>query len=130
MSLSAAECRALDEEGYLLLAEFVPADLLARLRWRVEELFAEEGAAAGAEFKQEPGCRRLANLVDKGDVFREVIAHPRALAYVRQVLGPDLKLSSLNARAADPGGGAQPLHADMAAVADGRGSWVCNTKLP
>src|SRR5262249_15031424 len=68
-----------------------------------------------------------ANLVDKGDVFREVIAHPQVLGYVRQVLGPDLKLSSLNDRAADPGGGAQPLHADMAAVADARGYWVCNT---
>src|SRR5215471_17862410 len=124
MTLSATDRRALDERGYLILEDVFSVELLARLRWRVEELFAEEGAAAGAEFKQEPGCRRLANLVDKGDVFREVIAHPRALAYVRQVLGPDLKLSSLNARAADPGGGAQPLHADMAAVADGRGPWV------
>jgi hypothetical protein len=24
---------------------------------RIDELFAEEGEAAGAEFKQEPGCR-------------------------------------------------------------------------
>jgi ectoine hydroxylase-related dioxygenase (phytanoyl-CoA dioxygenase family) len=42
------------------------------------------------------------------------------------VLGPDLKLSSLNIRSADPGGGARPLHADMAALPDARGSWVCN----
>jgi ectoine hydroxylase-related dioxygenase (phytanoyl-CoA dioxygenase family) len=44
---------------------------------------------------------------------------------VRHVLGPEVKLSSLNARSAGPGG-AQPLHADMAAVADERGYWVCN----
>jgi Phytanoyl-CoA dioxygenase (PhyH) len=91
-------------------------------------LFSEEGEAAGSEFKQEPGCRRLANLVDKGEVFREVIALPRLLGYVRHVLGPAIKLSSLNARSAGPhGAGAQPLHADMAAVADDRGYWVCNT---
>ena len=42
------------------------------------------------------------------------------------MLGPQVKLSSLNARSAEPGGGAQPLHADMAAVADERGYWVCN----
>jgi ectoine hydroxylase-related dioxygenase (phytanoyl-CoA dioxygenase family) len=43
------------------------------------------------------------------------------------VLGSDLKLSSLTARSADPGGGSQPLHADMVALPDARGSWVCNT---
>jgi ectoine hydroxylase-related dioxygenase (phytanoyl-CoA dioxygenase family) len=43
------------------------------------------------------------------------------------VLGPDLKLSSLNARSADPGGGARPLYADKAALPDARGYWVCNT---
>jgi ectoine hydroxylase-related dioxygenase (phytanoyl-CoA dioxygenase family) len=43
------------------------------------------------------------------------------------VLGPGLKLSNLNARSANPGGGARPLHADRAALPDARGSWVCNT---
>jgi ectoine hydroxylase-related dioxygenase (phytanoyl-CoA dioxygenase family) len=43
------------------------------------------------------------------------------------VLGPDLKLSSLNARSADPGGVGRPLHANRAALPDARGSWVCNT---
>ena len=41
-------------------------ELLGALRRRIDELFAEEGARAGSEFKQEPEARRLANLVDKG----------------------------------------------------------------
>jgi hypothetical protein len=41
-----------------------------------------------------------------------VIAHPQILKYVRHVLGPDIKLSSLNARSVNPGGAAQPLHAE------------------
>jgi ectoine hydroxylase-related dioxygenase (phytanoyl-CoA dioxygenase family) len=128
MSLSDAEKRQLDEDGYVVLADFMSPELLARLRQRTAELFAAEGEAAGAEFKQEPGCRRLANLVDKGAVFQEVIALPAILAAVRHVLGPDVKLSSLNARRVEqPGTGGQPLHADMAAVADERGYWVCNT---
>jgi ectoine hydroxylase-related dioxygenase (phytanoyl-CoA dioxygenase family) len=121
-----AERRALDEDGYLVLPGLLPPDLLARLRQSVGRLFEQEGEAAGSEFKREPGCRRLANLVDKGDAFRALIAHPRALGCVRHVLGPEVKLSSLNARSADPGGGAQPLPANMAAVADERGYWVCN----
>jgi hypothetical protein len=127
MPLSAPDRRALDEDGYLVLTAVLPGVLLARLCRRVGEVFAQEGNAAGAEFKPEPGCRRLASLVDKGAVFRAVIAHPRVLACARHVLGPDLKLSSLNVRSADPGVGARPLHADMAALPHARGYSVCNT---
>jgi ectoine hydroxylase-related dioxygenase (phytanoyl-CoA dioxygenase family) len=128
MRLTEAEKRRLDEDGFLAVEGFVDAGLMARLRSRLEQLFDEEGEAAGSEFKQEPGCRRLANLVDKGEIFREVIALPRLLAYVAHVLGPDFKLSSLNARSVNPDGErVQPLHADMSAIADERGPWVCNT---
>jgi Phytanoyl-CoA dioxygenase (PhyH) len=128
MSLIETERRALDEAGYLVLPGFMAQSLLGRLREQVLQLFIEEGETAGTEFKPEPGCRRLANLADKGEVFREVIVLPRLLAYIRHVLGPAIKLSSLNARSAEPhGAGAQPLHADMSAIADERGFWVCNS---
>src|SRR5206468_2954298 len=97
----------LDEDGYLVLADFMDPVFLAALRTRVGELFAEEGDRAGSEFKQEPGCGRLANLVDKGEVFRAVIAQRAVLEKVEHVLGPEIKLSSLNARSVPPGAGAQ-----------------------
>src|SRR5947209_4844290 len=100
--LSPAEKSQLDEQGYLVLHDFMPADLLQGLRHAVTERFAREGEQAGAEFKQEPGCKRLANLADKGDIFRDIIVMPRILACVRGVLGPALKLSSLNARMVPP----------------------------
>jgi ectoine hydroxylase-related dioxygenase (phytanoyl-CoA dioxygenase family) len=126
MGLTDREKQHLDEDGYLVLDDWIEADLLKRLRQRVEELFAQEGERAGVEFKQEPGCRRLANLVDKGEIFGTVIAMPRLMPYVRHVLGPDVKLSSLNVRSVNPHSGAQPWHCDMAAVSDERGYWVCN----
>jgi ectoine hydroxylase-related dioxygenase (phytanoyl-CoA dioxygenase family) len=120
--------RHLDDHGYVLLEDAMGADLLAELRRRILELFDEEGEEAGHEFRTEENAHRLANLVDKGDVFRRAIALPEVLDGVRQVLGPDLKLSSLNARSADPWSDAgQPLHVDMAAIPDERGYWVCNT---
>jgi hypothetical protein len=125
--LSKGELENLDAVGFVVLPDFF-VDLLAPLRTRIEEIFAEEGNRAGSEFKQEPGCRRLANLVDKGEVFQQVIRHPRLLPYVRHVLGERFKLSSLNVRSVGPWWTkSQPLHADMAAVADENGSWVCNT---
>lgn len=128
MTLTANEQRELDETGYLVLPDFMEPSLLASLRERIDELFAEEGAQAGSEFKQEPGCRRLANLVDKGEAFQQALQSPRVLAGVEHVLGKDFKLSSMNVRSANPhSADPQPLHADMGAVPDERGYWVCNT---
>jgi hypothetical protein len=123
-----ADRRQLDEQGYLALPGLMPAELLERVRARVDELFAEEGERAGSEFKTEPGARRLANLVNKGPVFEEVILTPAILEAMAHVLGERFKLSSLNVRSADPFSPCdQPLHADSAAIADERGYWVCNS---
>lgn len=122
------ERRQLDERGYVVLGSFMSDDLLHNLRSRILELFEEEGDRAGHEFKTEEHARRLANLVDKGEMFRRAIVLPGLLDYVRHVLGPAIKLSSLNARSADPGTDVgQPLHVDMAAIPDDKGYWVCNT---
>jgi ectoine hydroxylase-related dioxygenase (phytanoyl-CoA dioxygenase family) len=122
------EKRRLDETGFVVLEDFMGPRLLRELRDAVEALYAWEGDEAGAEFKKEPGCRRLANLADKGEVFRRIMVEPRLLDYISAVLGSDFKLSSLNARSVDPqASDAQPLHADMGAIADERGYWVCNS---
>ena len=126
--MTAAEKTQLEELGYLALPGYMSPALLNELRERVEELFAREGEHAGSEFKQEQGTRRLANLVDKGEVFRRVLDMPEILEGMSAVLGPELKLSSLNARSANPySNTVQPLHADAAAIADDKGYWVCNS---
>lgn len=117
----------LDTNGYTVLPHFMPAQMLAQMRATIAEITAAEGERAGAEFKHEPGALRLANCVDKGEVFRQAIAMPTILAAVGQVLGADFKLSSLNVRTALPmNGTSQPLHCDMGALPDERGYWVCN----
>ena len=126
--LTEADKVQLEDRGYLVLPGLMGSNLLEEIRTRVEELFHAEGAQAGSEFKQEPYARRLANLVNKGRVFERTIETPEVLECMELVLGPDFKLSSLNARSADPHGDcAQPLHADSGAVADERGYWVCNS---
>jgi hypothetical protein len=126
--LSTADRRQLDDLGYLVLPDFVPATMLEEMRERVEALWAEEGDDAGTEFRLEPGTRRLANLVDKGDVFARMIVMLGILECIEAVIGPDYKLSSLNARSTNPHNPeAQPWHVDAGAIADERGYWVCNT---
>src|SRR5712671_563317 len=94
--------RSLDEDGYLKLPGLMPDDLLVALRRRIDDLFEEEGDNAGGEFKQEPDARRLANLVNKGEIFERVILTPRVLECMEHVLGPRFKLSSHNARSTNP----------------------------
>jgi ectoine hydroxylase-related dioxygenase (phytanoyl-CoA dioxygenase family) len=126
--LSTAQQQQLEERGYLVLPGFLPESSVADLRDRVEALWAAEGDDAGSEFRLEPGTRRLANLVDKGDMFADLIVMPEILECVEHVIGPEIKLSSFNARSTNPhNDDAQPWHADSGAVADARGYWVCNT---
>ncbi len=126
--MTSAQIEQLDRLGYVVLERFMNDDLLQSVRRRVDELFEEEGDAAGSEFKQEEQTRRLANLVEKGEVFQRVIVMPEIVELIAHVLGPEFKLSSLNVRSANPHSTAtQPLHADMGAIADEKGFQVCNT---
>ena len=125
--VSQKQAAELDSQGFTILRQFLSLSEVAAFRQRIAEIFEEEGDSAGSDFKLEPGAKRLANLVNKGAVFQRAVAEPAVLALVRHVLGPGIKLSSLNARSAIAGAGSpQPLHTDMGAVPDGKGDWVCN----
>lgn len=118
----------LDDRGYIVLEDFISPERLQRLRDRVEQVYVEEGEAAGHEFRYEEHVRRLANLVAKGKEFEDLVSDPGILEQVAWVLGGDFKLSSLNARSANPHENCrQPLHIDAGAIPDERGYWVCNT---
>ena len=126
--MTASQQEDLDRRGYVLVEDVLNAEMLETVRNRVEELYDLEGENAGSEFRKEPGARRLANLVDKGEIFQQLIAMPDILERVGHVLGPQFKLSSFNARSANPySTEAQPLHCDAAALPDEKGFWVCNT---
>lgn len=75
----------------------------------------------------EAGATRICNLINKDDLFDVCFQHPKVLAAVEQVIGTQIKVSSINYRAAKPNGGLQPLHSDWEeAVAPGN-YIACNT---
>lgn len=116
------------DQGYRILRGFMSVQLLNELRIAAEALWKAEGESAGSEFRLEPGARRLANLCDKGDVFRRLVAIPEILACVAEIITEPFKLSSLNARSTNPqSSDAQPLHCDTGAIPDEKGFWVANT---
>ncbi len=135
-TLTRDEKRSLDQDGYVPLPGILTPAQVEALRTRLQALEGEEGTEAGKEVHQEEGTARLANLVNKDPLFDLVWTHPKVLAAISHVLDGDLRLSSLNARAALPGHGLQALHCDGSlsqpslapSVVDGRRRYsVCNS---
>jgi ectoine hydroxylase-related dioxygenase (phytanoyl-CoA dioxygenase family) len=126
-TLSPAEKDTLDRDGYLPLPNILSAEHIAHLTQRLDQLIAEESDQPGTKVHEEAGSLRLFDLINKGAMFEVCFTHPRVLAAISHVLGGDLRLSSLNYRAALPGSGLQGLHADWyGAVEPGHYS-VCNS---
>jgi ectoine hydroxylase-related dioxygenase (phytanoyl-CoA dioxygenase family) len=116
----------LDRDGYAVLPGVLSEEQLDAIRTRLAELLVAEGDQAGLEVHQEAGTNRLADLVNKGPMFKPCFTDPRVLACVGHVLG-DFKLSSLNFREALSGQGLQALHADYGGPAPASGFQVCNS---
>ena len=133
--LTEAETTALDQRGYVSLGRLLSPTQVEAIRTRLQALLDEEGGRAGAELHDSPhirhpkeeGADRLADLVNKDPLFDVFYTHPRVLAGVAHVLGTDIKLSSLNYRAAKPGHGQQKLHADWHEAVAADAYQVCNT---
>ena len=108
--LSEEEVNFLDTNGYLNLGQLLSLEQVKTINSRLAEIQAEEGENAGAELAEskyirhpkEEGADRLADLVNKGEVFDIFYTHSRVLAAIEVVLGKEYKLSSLNYRAAKP----------------------------
>ncbi len=126
-TLTPDEKAQLDRDGFLALRGVLNAAQIEALRNRQDELLDEEGDEAGKEVHQETGTDRLSDLINKGSVYHVVLTRPRVLAGIAHVLGGDLKLSSLNSRAALPGQGLQGLHADWNAPVAPDAYQVCNS---
>lgn len=134
-NLTEDEKTFLDEQGYVSLGRILSDSQLDAIRNRLQSLLQEEGDRAGSELLDSPyirhpkeeGADRLADLVNKDPLFDLFYTHPRVLAGVAQVIGPNIKLSSLNYRAALPGKGRQKLHADWHETVEPGDYKVCNT---
>ena len=133
--LTKHEIEFLDENGYLNLGKLLSDEEVNAVNNRLSEIQSREGENAGAELlhskyirhPKEAGADRLADLVNKGEVFDIFYTHPKVLAGIQNVLGNSFKLSSLNYRAALPGKGLQNLHVDWKDGLPDGNYRVCNS---
>ena len=100
--LSEAERSHLDERGFVILEDAIPADQAEALRDRSMALARQERSASGEHVYLGEKAQRVWNLVDKGEVFEQVIQHPRVLGAMNYLLGPDCTLSSFTVNVIGP----------------------------
>ena len=108
----------LDSEGYCIIESVLSRAEVAALRSRLEEQ-AEGERARGVAFHDGGPSRpnqRVWMLVNKGQVFRDLMLHPIVDALMGHLLGADYLLSSLTANIASPGGEPMVLHTDQGYV--------------
>ncbi len=133
--LSPEEKYFLEENGYLALGQLLSNNEVAAVNQKISDLMNSEGENAGSELMEskyirhpkEEGADRLADLVNKGEIFDIFYTHPRVLAAIEAVIGHNYKLSSLNYRAAKPGKGLQKLHVDWKNTVVNGQYKVCNS---
>ena len=114
--LTAAERKALDEDGYVNLGPLLTPTQVEAMRERLGDAAVREGAASGHEVSQARGIARLSGTVIKAmnrdGLLDPFSFHPKLLAAVRHVLGPRFRYSSSNFHCPLPGYGHQAMHAD------------------
>lgn len=106
----------LDESGYCVVADALDQGLLQRLQARLVEQAAGERAARVAHLEWNGANQRLWVLLNKGDVFRELIMQPLVGEMMSHLLGRSFLLSSLSANIAGRGGEEMILHSDQGYV--------------
>ncbi|HEY6533854.1 MAG TPA: phytanoyl-CoA dioxygenase family protein [Acidimicrobiales bacterium] len=108
--------RALVEVGYCIVPDVLGTDELAVVGGALDREAAEDDAT-GTALRYGPGAsnQRLWALLNRGDEFVPLAAHPLALAVVRARMGADVLLSNLSANITGPGGDHEigRLHTDQ-----------------
>jgi len=117
MALTTDEIVArVERDGVCVIENFMSDGLLARIRHCVDELNAGERRAGNAFLESEGVNQRVFNLVNKGEVFEEIVQHPEVMAVMNKLLGGDFILSGFSSNTTAPGGEEMALHSDSGYV--------------
>ncbi len=60
-----------------------------------------------------PGAQWVNMLLNKGDVFFDLVRHPLAMEMIEHILGPEYLISCVDSQVQHPGAGIMPLHTDQ-----------------
>ena len=105
----------LERFGYCLVDRALEGDKLKSVQARLFEQAAVERTQHSMKnpANTDPVNQWVGMLLNKGDVFFELIEHEFYNALVEHVIGPDYLISCVDAQVQHPGTGTMPLHTDQ-----------------
>ena len=104
----------LDQFGYCILSNLLTIQQVKKLQECVpRQAKAEEERGLHDQAQGASTSQYVYMLVNKGDIFLDLVQHPVILEMIEHVLGPEFLLSASDAIIAKPGGGLMPLHTDQ-----------------
>ena len=104
------ELAALEEQGFVILRDVLSPALMAEMRRALAPHLQRE--YLGRNDFEGHLTERVYALVDKGEVFADLVEHPRILALCDALLEPNYLLTASQAIHLLPGETAQALHTD------------------
>ncbi len=111
-AITATQMAQLDEQGFFIVENALPAMAIATMRGEFERIHADERDRGGHEVHVEPGARRISNIFNKSTAFDPCLEVPSVLAAAHYLLG-EFKVHGANLRDPVKGHGLQQLHADV-----------------
>ncbi|MGO9452213.1 MAG: phytanoyl-CoA dioxygenase family protein [Candidatus Binataceae bacterium] len=108
--------QTVERDGVAIVRDFIPPSLLNQIRTRIDELNGAERDTATAFLESEGANQRVFNLVNKGEVFEEIVQQPEIVKIMARLLGGDCILSGFSSNATGPGGEPMILHSDSGYV--------------
>jgi ectoine hydroxylase-related dioxygenase (phytanoyl-CoA dioxygenase family) len=105
----------LDDYGCALILDALTADELAQARQRIHE---QAAAERRMQLNGAGPNQWVFNIVNKGEIFRQILLKPLTRTLIEHLLGPDSLLSSFTCHIMGKGGAGQALHRDGGAAPD------------
>ena len=114
MTVSLEQKRQLDQQGYVIIPDVLSEPEIAVYRARLFELAEQERQDGSAIRHTGDKGQHVRWLVNKGELFEKMLAHPRVAPFFEYLLGEEYTLSTLTSNLIYPGAEEGHFHVDNA----------------
>jgi ectoine hydroxylase-related dioxygenase (phytanoyl-CoA dioxygenase family) len=106
----------IEADGVCVVPDFIPRDLLAQIKDNVDRLNSAERESGCSFIESEGANQRVFNLVNKGEIFEQIVQHEDVMEVIGKLLGGDFILAGFSSNTTGPGGEEMVLHSDSGYV--------------
>ena len=112
MRITETQKQELDKQGCILIPDVLSAEEIEMYRADVLRLAAAEQRDGSARRHTDNHGQHVRWLVNKGEIYERLVAHPKVMPFFEYLLGEDYTLSTLTSNIIEPGAPDGGYHVD------------------